>query len=142
MRGSTHIVTLIAMAVIFISGGCAGGSSGSSKGGTDVPAGSLTVTVGFWSTNDCSGNTIATISFPVDYANTQCYSWPGHSGENSASNFVCGANSLSYTQWTTMTCSGGQNSSGTAKTVHTDQCQQDVPPTLYSKIIDFSGCGG
>jgi len=78
--------------------------------------------------------------FPVHYGDTQCYTWPGRSGENSASRFSCGRDSFSYTQWTTLTCSGGQNASGTRKTPMLTGCIQDVPPTLYSRIIDFSGC--
>ena len=47
---------------------------------------------------------------------------------------------MSYTQWTTLTCSGGQNPGGTRKTTFTNWCTQDVPPTLYARIVDFSGC--
>ena len=98
------------------------------------------VTISFWRTNDCSGEPVASNSFPVDYASERCYSWPGRSGTNSATRFICGANSFTYTQWTTLTCSGGRNPPGMMKTNYSDQCTQDVPPTLYAKITDFSGC--
>ncbi len=62
------------------------------------------------------------------------------SGQNSASRFSCGANSLGYTRWTTLTCSGGQNPAGTRKATFTTGCTQDVPPTLYARVLDFRGC--
>ena len=98
------------------------------------------VTVSFWRTTDCSGEPVASNSFPADYGDQRCYSWPGRSGTNSATRFQCGPNSFTYTQWTTLTCSGGMIPSGKVKTSHTDQCTQDVPPTLYARITDFSGC--
>ena len=98
------------------------------------------VTIGFWKTMDCSGEPIGVNVYPVDYADERCYDWPGNSGENSATNFICGENSFTYTQWTTLTCSGGKKPEGTVKTAYTDQCTQDVPPTLYARILDFSGC--
>lgn len=98
------------------------------------------VTVGFWSDSTCGGTPVSTNRFPVHYGDTQCYTWPGRSGENSASRFSCGADSFSYTQWTTLTCSGGQNPSGTRKTSNLTDCTQDVPPTLYARVVDFSGC--
>jgi len=145
MRKSTWKTIFIGL-VISILSGCKGSAPTSASTSpaeienNTLPAGTPLVTIGLWKTDDCSGDMIGTISFPVDYADQQCYSWPGHSGENSATNFVCGDNSFSYTQWTSLTCSGGQRLDGTRKTVYTDKCQQDVPPTLYSKIIDFSGC--
>jgi hypothetical protein len=54
----------------------------------------------------------------------------------------CGRDSFSYTQWTTLTCSGGQNPSGTRKISTLTDCTQDVPPTLYARVVDFSGCAG
>ena len=98
------------------------------------------VTIGFWTDSTCSGAPASTNRFPVHYGGTQCYSWPGRSGANSASRFACGPNSFSYTQWTTLTCSGGQNPGGTRKTDTLTDCTQDVPPTLFARIIEFSGC--
>lgn len=109
----------------------------------DFPPGTLIVEVGFWlndgTTDSCTGEPVCTIQFPVEDSD-RCSAWPGNSGENSASNFECGEKSLSYTQWTTLTCSGGQVPDGTDKTVYTDQCNPDVPDSLRSRILDFSGC--
>ena len=110
---------------------------------TPTPAGSSRfVTIGFWTDPTCSGAPASTNQFPVQFGDTQCYTWPGRSGENSASRFSCGPDSFSYTQWTTLTCSGGQNPAGTRKTSTLTGCTQDVPPTLYARIVDFSGCAG
>jgi len=98
------------------------------------------VTVGFWQDPMCTGEPNNTTAFPVDYGDTQCFAWPGRSGENSASRFSCGEQSFSYTQWTTLTCSGGQVPEGTRKTVSITTCIQGVPPTQYARILDFSGC--
>jgi hypothetical protein len=100
------------------------------------------VTVGFWNDPACGGVPVSQNRFPVHYADTQCYSWPGRSGENSASRFSCGTDSFSYTQWTTLICSGGQNPAGTRKTSNLTGCTQDFPPTLYARVLDFSGCQG
>jgi len=98
------------------------------------------VIVGFWNDPACAGPPVNMNRFPVHYGDTQCYTWPGRSGENSASRFSCGRESFSYTQWTTLTCSGGQNPPGTRKTHTMTECTQDFPPTLYGRILDFSGC--
>lgn len=75
-----------------------------------------------------------------DTANPSCYQWPGNSGENSMISGTCHVDtndqSFTYDQFTTCTCEGNANS----KTVHTDRCVVDTPPTLCSKIIDYSGC--
>ena len=105
-----------------------------------VAAGERYVTVAFWNDSTCSGEPANMNRFPVHYGDTQCYTWPGRSGENSASRFSCGTDSFSYTQWTTLTCSGGQVPAGTRKTTPLTGCTQDVPPTLYARVIDFSGC--
>ena len=80
------------------------------------------------------------MAFPVDFGDTRCFSWPGRSGTNSASRFSCGTESFNYTQWTTLTCSGGQVPEGTRKTVTISGCTQGVPPQQYARILDFSGC--
>lgn len=98
------------------------------------------VIVGFWQDATCSGAPNATNAFPLHYDPTQCFASPGRSGENSVSQFACGPNSFSYTQWTTLTCSGGQVPGGTRKTVTVAGCTQGVPPTQYARILDFSGC--
>ena len=115
--------------------------------GSPTPVGAATptgppryVTVGFWQDASCSGSPNATTAFPLQYDSTQCFSSPGRSGENSVSLFSCGQDSFSYTQWTTLTCSGGQVPAGTRKTVTSGGCTQGVPPTQYARILDFSGC--
>ena len=97
------------------------------------------VIIGFWDNDTCSGDPVNTNAFPID-ATAACYCWPGHSGENSAQAFSCdyNAGSFTYTQYTDLIC--GDGGAGTEKTSYTDQCTQDVPPTLYSKILDISAC--
>ena len=108
-----------------------------------VPTGSERyVTIGFWTDPTCTGAPVSTNRFPVHDGDTQCYSWPGRSGANSASRFACGAGRFSYTQWNTLTCSGGQNPAGTRKPDTLTDCTQDVPPTLHARVVDFSGCVG
>ena len=98
------------------------------------------VIVGFWSTTDCSGDPIAINSFPVE-ATVDCYCWPGNSGENSADQFSCNPDkqSFTYTQYGSLTC-GEDDPTPTQKTVYMDQCKQDIPATIYSKIINYGAC--
>ena len=98
------------------------------------------VIVGFWDTDDCSGEPIATNAFPIDNSDG-CYCWPGNSGENSADDFSCDPDnaSFTYTQYGSLTC-GEDDDTPTTKTVYTDKCEQDIPPTLYSQIIDYGAC--
>lgn len=147
MKISIQNVLFVGLTVVLILSGCSDNSSSQPEDSnndtpqyTTLPEGTPLVTIGIWKTDDCSGDTEMTITLPANYADQQCYTWAGNSGENSATNFSCGDNSFSYTQWTTLTCSGGYNPEGTDKTVYTTECQQDVPPTIYSRIIDFSGC--
>ena len=97
------------------------------------------VIVGFYTNSDCSGDPVETNAFPVDPA-SPCYCWPGNSGENSADNFTCDAENITftYTQYNSLTC-GADDNTPTVKTV-TEECEQDIPPTLHSKIIDFGAC--
>ena len=104
-----------------------------------IPEGENRVVVGFWETEDCSGEPVMTNSFPID-SNAECYCWPGHSGENSADSFQCNSDgSFTYTQYGSLDC-GISDDSPTEKTVYSDVCQQDIPPTIYAKIIDNSIC--
>ena len=126
---------------------CCGGSTGgtvspSAPTATAFPTAATEryVTIAFWNDPNCAGEPASTNRFPVHFGDTQCYTWPGRSGENSASRFSCGTDSFSYTQWTTFTCSGGQVPAGTRKTTTLTGCTQDVPPTLYARVVDFSGC--
>ena len=140
----------VAIVMLLLVVGC-GGADGAGGGAASavVPGTTPTptatgaeryVTVGFWADPTCSGPPTNTNRFPVHYGDTQCYSWPGRSGENSASRFACGDGTFSYMQWTTLTCSGGQNPTGTRKTTPLTGCTQDIPPTLYARVVDFSGC--
>ena len=105
-----------------------------------VPEGEGRVTVGFWETEDCSGEPVTTNSFPIE-PDADCYCWPGHSGENSADSFSCndGDGSFTYTQYGSLECGAGDDSP-TEKTVYTTSCEQDMPPTLYAMILDYSAC--
>jgi hypothetical protein len=119
----------------------AGLSSSPTSVGPATPIGpERYVTVAFWQDPTCSGAPNVTTAFPLHYGVGQCFSSPGRSGENSVSNFLCGQDSFSYTQWTTLTCSGGQVPAGTRNTVTIAGCTQGVPPTQYARITDFSGC--
>jgi len=86
------------------------------------------VQIGFWMNSECSGEPIKVNSFPVE-PDAPCYCWPGHSGENSAIDFSCdpGAQSFTYTQYTTPTCGGG--SGGVVKTVDLPAVRP-APPRL------------
>ncbi|MSO60608.1 MAG: hypothetical protein EXQ50_00705 [Acidobacteria bacterium] len=150
--------TLVVMVACVVTAGCGAGTSTSSAPtapsapvstlsssptpvGPALPTGPARyITVGFWQDATCSGTPNATTEFPLHYDSAQCFSSPGRSGENSVSQFSCGQDSFSYTQWTTLTCSGGQVPTGTRKNVTSDGCTQGVPPTQYARILDFSGC--
>jgi hypothetical protein len=124
-------------------GGAASSPAAPSPGVVSPSAGAERyVMVGFWAEPTCGGEPVSVNRFPVHFGDTGCYTWPGRSGQNSASRFSCGQESFSYTQWNTLTCSGGQNPPGTRKTSTLTDCTQDVPPTLYSRVVDFSGCQG
>ena len=140
----TRLNAAFGIVMLVVSAGCA---STDGESGTPVsPTSNQTtgqeryVTVGFWNDPACGGAPVSQNRFPVHFGDTECYSWPGRSGTNSASRFSCGSDSFSYTQWTTLTCSGGQNPAGTRKTSNMTDCTQDFPPTLYARVLDFSGC--
>ena len=135
---------MILVAVMLVTVGCVstdGGTATSPSVPSETSTGSERyVTVGFWNDPACGGAPVSQNRFPVHYGDTQCYSWPGRSGTNSATRFECSPDGFSYTQWTTLTCSGGQNPAGTRKTSNMTDCTQDFPPTLYARVLDFSGC--
>ena len=100
------------------------------------------VVVGFWNNDPtCSGDPMITNSFPVS-EEAGCYCWPGASGENSADSYACDptAGSFTYTQYNSLTCGEGDDTP-TEKTTYLDQCTQDIPQNLYSKIVDYGACG-
>ena len=99
------------------------------------------VIVGFWDEPTCSGEPMTTNAFPVE-PDAPCYCWPGSSGENSADSFQCDPDdgSFTYTQYNSLTCGEG-DTSPTVKTVYSDTCTQDIPPTIYAMIVDNGACG-
>lgn len=105
-----------------------------------IPSGEGRVEVGFWDNSDCSGDPIITNSFPTE-PDADCYCWPGNSGENSADSYSCndGDGSFTYVQYNDLEC-GASDDSPTEKTIYTTDCTQDIPPTLYSRILDYSAC--
>jgi len=117
------------------------GSDDSSECVTNDQDPSRYVLVGFYKTTDCSGEPVQVNAFPVD-PGASCYCWPGSSGKNSADAFTCDANlrTFTYTQYNSLTCGAGDDTP-TTKTV-SESCEQDIPPELYSKIIDYGACGG
>ena len=89
---------LTASWVLAIALACAScGSNGGNASPTSNPVaptvppagGERYVTVAFWNSPTCDGAPVSTNRFPVHYGDTQCYTWPGRSGENSASRFSC-----------------------------------------------------
>ena len=96
--------------------------------------------VGFWENDDCSGDPVTTNSFPIS-SSAECYCWPGNSGENSADDFSCNADeeSFTYTQYGSLDC-GVSDNTPTTKTVYTNTCTEDIPPTLHAMILDYSPC--
>ena len=105
-----------------------------------ITEGENRIIVGFWENEDCSGDPVTTNSFPID-PTAECYCWPGHSGENSADSFSCndGDGSFTYIQYGSLDC-GISDDTPTSKTVYTTECTEDIPPTLSSKIIDYTAC--
>ncbi|MCO4770070.1 MAG: hypothetical protein KDA24_08585 [Deltaproteobacteria bacterium] len=134
-------ITTIAPLGLLLFGGCAAPGGGSDPGTCDViPAGEGRVVIGFWDNADCSGDPLTTNSFPIE-PDAVCYCWPGNSGQNSARSFSCngGDGSFTYDQYTTLVC-GDEGASPTTKTSFTTECEQDIPPTLYSRIVDYGAC--
>lgn len=139
-----RLTVLVPLCTLLLSApSCQQGGAGaalSSPSAPTPPAGQRFVTVGFWQDLTCSGEMIGTTAFPVDFGDAGCFTWTGRSGMNSASRFSCGSESFTYTQWTTLTCSGGQVPEGTRKSVTISGCTQGVPQQQYGRILDFSGC--
>ena len=149
----------VAVAVLLVVGtvaGCGGGTSTSTPTAPSTPASTLSssptpvgpavatgparyVTVGFWQDTACAGTPTATTAFPLHYDSPQCFSSPGRSGENSVSLFSCGQDSFSYTQWTTLTCSGGQVPAGTRKTVTSSSCTQGYRRLSMPRFLILAG---
>lgn len=98
------------------------------------------VTVGFWRDSNCSGDPIAQNHFPIN-GTAGCYCWPGNSGANSADSFSCDpeARTITIVQYNSLTCGTGDDTP-TEKTFRTEGCHQDIPPTIYSKVLDMGPC--
>jgi hypothetical protein len=92
-------------------------------------------TVGFWKTSDCSGDPVTTNAFPIN-STAGCYCWPGNSGENSCD---AAAQTVTIVQYNSLTCGAGDDTP-TTKTFHVDKCEQDIPPTLYSRVLEMGPC--
>lgn len=114
--------------------------AGSSESCDPIPSGEGRVQIGFFREDDCSGEPIAVNSYPIE-ADAPCYCWPGGSGQNSADSFSCngGDGSFTYVQYNSLTCGAGDDTP-TSKTSYTTRCEQDIPPTLYSMVLDYSAC--
>ena len=46
---------------------------------------------------------------------------------------------MTIVQYNSLTCGAG-DTTPTSKTFHLDECRQDIPPTLYSKVVDMGPC--
>ncbi|MFP6662772.1 MAG: hypothetical protein VCC00_01055 [Deltaproteobacteria bacterium] len=76
-------------------------------------------------------------------ASGDCHGWTatdprGDVHENSASAIQCNSDgSFSFTQYAgNLTCDG----TGVDKTFVLDECDQDIPPTLYTSATDLTCC--
>lgn len=140
MRRALLLVPLLVPLLV----ACPPSEGGDDDDGVDaceaIESGEGRVSIGFWTTADCSGDPVAVNSFPID-GDASCYCWPGNSGENSADTFSCndGDGSFTYTQYGSLTCGEGDDTP-TEKTSYTTRCEQDIPPTLYSMIVDYAAC--
>jgi hypothetical protein len=92
------------------------------------------------STSDCSGGNVHT--WPTGYTAEQCHGWQaednsGKTHDNSAKNMRCNEDgSFTFDQYAgNLVCSG----SPVTKTM-SSECEQDIPPSLYSKQIG-AACG-
>ena len=117
------------------------GGADSGTAGTCDAAVERWVTIGRWSNASCTGTMVASQRLPVHYGSTCCHSSTTGAGhENSSSRFTCGASTFTYTQWTSLTCSGGTNPAGVVKAYTLTDCTEDTPPGTWGRITDFSGC--
>ena len=95
------------------------------------------------SDSECTGGNIH--EWPVGMGDEDCHGWSSYdtSGklhENSANNIRCNADgTFTFTQFAgTLTCEGGRE--GVVKTYALNSCEQDIPPTLFTKAIDLTCC--
>lgn len=93
------------------------------------------------SDDSCSGGNIH--SWPIGMDASDCHGWAaednnGDAHYNSASAISCNSDgSFSFDQY-----AGNLDCSGTAvtKNFYADECEQDIPPSLYTVAIDLSCC--
>ena len=97
-----------------------------------------------WST--CSGEP-QNLTLSVDLGLATCQGWTHFVGDypdrstphyNSARNVRCTVDGVAYTQTPfTVRCN---NTVEKNKTEHTAGCHQGIPPTVYTRVVDWSGC--
>lgn len=114
---------------------------------------SYNVTLGMNDQNDCSAITARSslvLYVHPDTVADVCQGWnhypnsyPDNSDphENSARSVQClDGGRISYTQWINVDCERtGPMADGVEKTEH-PTCHQGRPPTVYTQMMDFSGC--
>ena len=93
------------------------------------------------SDENCSGGNIH--MWPVEMDASDCHGWSAEDNSgaehlNSAANITCHEDgSFSFEQYAgNLDCSG----EGVLKTYYPDECEQDIPPTLYTVAVDLSCC--
>ena len=81
--------------------------------------------------------------WPVGMEASDCHGWSAEDNSgaehlNSAANITCHEDgSFSFEQYAgNFDCSG----EGVLKTYYPDECEQDIPPTLYTVAVDLSCC--
>jgi hypothetical protein len=89
----------------------------------------------------CSGGNIH--RWPIGMEPTDCHGWGaldnrGQEHSNSASEITCHSDgSFSFKQYPgNLECSG----TGVLKTYYPNECEQDIPPVLYTVAIDLTCC--
>jgi hypothetical protein len=89
----------------------------------------------------CGGGRIH--RWPIGMEPTDCHGWSaedtgGNEHLNSAANMTCHDDgSFSFEQYAgNLDCLG----SGVLKTYYPDECEQDIPPSLYTVAVDLSCC--
>ena len=106
------------------------------------------ITIGMSSNDDCSdiGNRTVLTLYVGPNMNETCQGWNHYPNPypdtstphaNSAVNVHCVDGGVTYDQYTNIECSGG---SAKTKTDNYEQCHQGFTPTVYTEILDFSGC--
>eukprot|EP00658_Telonema_sp_P-2_P069462 TRINITY_DN5872_c0_g1_i5.p1 TRINITY_DN5872_c0_g1~~TRINITY_DN5872_c0_g1_i5.p1 ORF type:complete len:307 (+),score=68.11 TRINITY_DN5872_c0_g1_i5:306-1226(+) len=108
----------------------------------------LFITIGMTDKSDCTEiNNRTILKLYVGPNTTQtCQGWNHYLNpypdtsvvhQNSAVGVKCVDGGVSYTQYTDVDCGGDHP---TDKTDWYQQCHQGMPPTVYTEVLDFSGC--